>query len=190
MYHLDEATGSTSKDSTSDGYNCTPTGNPTQGTGEINGALTFNGSTQYTSRTNPSGLNFERTDPFTVSSWAKPNTASTARELAVSKIMGGSPYTGWDCMMNGYSGIQSTGVVSFDLTSSSGVSEALVYTSSPTHMNDGNWHLYHFTSDGSGTAGGLKIYEDGIAQATTTQFDNLTASILSTADFDISGQQE
>ena len=91
--------------------------------------------------------------------------------------------------MDGYGPFQSTGVVSFDLVSSAGISEALVHTSSPTHMNDGNWHLYHFTSDGSGTAVGLKIYEDGIAQATTTQFDNLTGSILSTADFDISGQQ-
>jgi len=189
VYHLDEATGSTSKDSTGSGYNCTPTGNPTQGTGEIKGALTFNGSTQYVSAVNPSGMNFERTDPFTVSYWAKPNTASTARELAVSKIMNTGPYTGWNCMMNGYGALQSTGVVTFDLTSNPGVSEALVHTSSATNMNDGNWHLYHFTSNGSSTAAGLKIYEDGIAQATTTQFDNLTASIRSTADFDISGQQ-
>jgi len=188
-YHLDEATGSTSKDSTSSGYNCTPTGSPTQGTGKIKGALTFNGSTQYTSRTNPSGLNFERTDPFTVSFWAKPNTASTARELAVGKILNSGTYTGWNCMMNGYGPFQSTGVVSFGLVSSAGVNEALVYTSSATNMNDGNWHLYHFTSNGSSTAAGLKIYEDGIAKATNTQFDNLTASIRSTADFDISGQQ-
>ena len=69
-YHLREATGSTSKDSTSDGYDCTPTGNPTQGTGKIKSALTFNGSTRYTSSTNPSGLNFERSDPFPVSYWA------------------------------------------------------------------------------------------------------------------------
>src|SRR4029077_19161455 len=111
------------------------------------------------------------------------------RELAVSKIMNSGTYTGWHSDMNGYGPFQSTGVVSLGLVSSAGVSEALVYTSSPTNMNDGNWHLYHMTSDGSGTAAGLKIYEDGIAKATTTQFDNLTGSIRSTADFDISGQQ-
>jgi hypothetical protein len=189
VYHLDEATGSASKDSSVSGYNCTPTGNPTQGAGEIQGALSFNGSTQYTSRINPSGLNFERTDPFTVSYWVKPNTASTARELAVSKIMNVGPYTGWYCMMNGYGSIRVTGVVSFGLLNAPGSNSAVVYTSSPTHMNDGNWHLYHFTSNGSSTAAGLKIYEDRIAKATTTQSDNLTASIRSTADFDISGQQ-
>src|SRR4029450_1612657 len=85
VYHLDEATGSASKDSSVSGYNCTPTGNPAQGTGRINGALSFNGFNQYTSRINPSGLNFERTDPFTVSFWAKPNTASSAREGGVRK---------------------------------------------------------------------------------------------------------
>src|SRR4029077_16226960 len=111
------------------------------------------------------------------------------RELAVSKIMNSGTYTGWHSDMNGYGPFQSTGVVGFGLVSSAGVSEALVYTSSPTNMNDGNWHLYQFTSSGSGTAAGLKIYEDGIAKATTTQFDTLTASIRSTADFDISGQQ-
>src|SRR4029453_1566912 len=189
VYHPDEATGSTSKDSTSSGYNCTPTGSPTQGPGKIKGALSFNGSSQYTSRTNPAGLNFERTDPFTVSFWAKPNTSSTVREGAVSKIMTPGPYTGWECMMNGYSSYQSTGVVSFGLGSIAGSNQALVYTASPTNMNDGNWHLYHFTSNGSSTAAGLKIYEDGIAKATNTKFDNLTASIRSTADFDISGQQ-
>ena len=118
-----------------------------QGTGEINGALSFNGSTQYTSRTNPSGLNFERTDPFTVSFWAKPNTSSTAREEAVSKIMNSPPYTGWECMMNGYSNVSSTGVVSFGLNSSAGSNAAIVYTSSATNMNNGSWHLYHFTSN-------------------------------------------
>ena len=189
VYHLDEATGSTSKDSTSDGYNCTPTANPTQGTGKINGALSYNGSTQYISAVNPSGLNFERTDPFTVSFWAKPNAFSTAREEAVSKILNTSPYTGWECMMNGYSNVQSTGVVSFGLTSIAGSNAAIVYTSSATNMNNGNWHLYHFTSNGSGSAAGLKIYEDGIAKATRTKVDALTASIRSTTNFNTSGQQ-
>src|SRR5207244_10438530 len=57
VWHVDEPTGSASKDSTSNGYNGTPTANPTQGTGRINGGLTFNGSTQYVSAVNPAGLN-------------------------------------------------------------------------------------------------------------------------------------
>jgi hypothetical protein len=187
VYHLSEATGSTSKDSTSNGYNGTPIANPTQGTGKIDGSLTFNGSTQYVSAVNPAGMNFERTDPFTVSFWAKPN--STARAEAVVKIMGSSPYRGWECMTNGYSGVQSTGVVSFGLNSISRSNVVIVYTSSATNLNDGNWHLYHFTSNGSSTAAGLKIYEDGIAKATTTYFDTLTSSMQSTAPFEISGHE-
>ena len=91
--------------------------------------------------------------------------------------------------MNGYSNVSSTGVVGFGLNSSAGSNAAIVYTSSATNMNNGSWHLYHFTSDGSSSAAGLKIYEDGIAKPTSTNIDTLTASIHSAADFDISGQQ-
>jgi len=44
VWHLKEATGATSADSTANGYNATPLNSPTQGAAKIDGGLTFNGS--------------------------------------------------------------------------------------------------------------------------------------------------
>lgn len=47
VWHLAQATGTNATDSTSNAATATQTASPTQGSGEIDGSLAFNGSTQY-----------------------------------------------------------------------------------------------------------------------------------------------
>src|SRR5450759_3597652 len=49
VWHLAQATAANVLDSTSNGVTGTPTASPVQSTGNIDGALSFNGSTQYVS---------------------------------------------------------------------------------------------------------------------------------------------
>src|ERR1700726_4919653 len=49
VWHLKEATGTNVSDSTSNALTATQNNSPTQGAGQIDGSLAFNGSTQYLS---------------------------------------------------------------------------------------------------------------------------------------------
>lgn len=80
VYHLKEATGSNPADSTSNANNATQNNSPTQGAGQIDGSLTFNGSTQYLS---VSGSSANITGDKTVEIWIKP--ASFSQDAGVSQ---------------------------------------------------------------------------------------------------------
>ncbi|KKT58929.1 MAG: protease Do, partial [Parcubacteria group bacterium GW2011_GWC1_45_13] len=51
--------------------------------------------------------------------------------------------------------------------------------------NDGGWHHYTVTYDGSSFASGIKIYEDGISLALNVASDSLTGSILNNVNVEI-----
>jgi concanavalin A-like lectin/glucanase superfamily protein len=186
VYHLKEATGSNPADSTANALALTQTASPVQGAGQIDGSLAFNGTTQWLTRTNPALLNFDVANAFSASFWAKPNAFTGTREFLVCKILGTSPFNGWCFSMDGYGNTNTTGILGIDLVSSTSGS-LLVNTSAATNMHDGNWHLYHYTYDGSNTPAGCAIYEDGVSKALFTTTNTLTGSITSTANFKISG---
>lgn len=73
VWHLKEATNSGSADATSNGNTGTPQNSPAQGTGQIDGSLTFNGSTQYDNVADASSLDI--TSAITVESWIKFSTS-------------------------------------------------------------------------------------------------------------------
>lgn len=74
IYHLAESTGSNNLDSTSNGYTLTPANSPTQGTGQIDGSLAFNGTNQYTVQASAATIVNPASTDFTISTWLNATT--------------------------------------------------------------------------------------------------------------------
>lgn len=84
-WKFDEGGGSTAADSSGQGNDGTLNGSPlpTWTTGQINGALSFDGTSQYVSSTNSSSLEIYNS-PITVAFWMKMNNTATS-QIAVLK---------------------------------------------------------------------------------------------------------
>ena len=98
VWHLKEATGATSADSTSNGNNATPLNSPTQGAAKIDGGLTFNGlaSGMEDNVSSTFGLG---TASVTMECWAY--LSSTSLHGAFIKIGGISPNQGYGIGVGG-----------------------------------------------------------------------------------------
>ena len=90
VWHLDEATGSSSADATSNGNNAAPLNSPAQGAAKISGGLTFNGTTMEDNVSSTFSLG---TVNVTMECWA--NLSSTSLHGAFIKIGGTSPNQGY-----------------------------------------------------------------------------------------------
>jgi len=85
VWHLKESTGSNASDSTSSGATATQNNSPTQGAGQIDGSLAFNGSTQYLSVAS-SAVNV--TGDRTFEAWINVNTFTSAARLYINNVDG------------------------------------------------------------------------------------------------------
>jgi Concanavalin A-like lectin/glucanases superfamily len=133
-------------------------------------AVLFDGTNEHVSVGDV--LGFEYTSPFSISCWAK--TSNAVFQMLVAK-MGDTP------VYQGYALSIVAGQLSFFLGSDvSGTNFLQVDTS--TTYNDGNWHHVCITWDGNGTpgAGGVNIYVDGVAVATSVTQNTLSATIITT----------
>ncbi|RLD09488.1 MAG: hypothetical protein DRI44_08360 [Chlamydiae bacterium] len=176
-FHLDEATGSTVIDSGPSGYNGTPVNNPTSITGKLGGALSFNGTNQYTKHGNV--LNFNATDPFSIEFWMK--TTSTNTHLIISKAVDGGTYRGWYVMQIG-------NTIYFRLFSDA--ASAGIKCNASATLSDGNWHHVVITYDGSCNANNVKFYVDNVLRTTSVTMNSLspTDDTTNTVDFQLSGR--
>lgn len=118
-----------------------------------------------------SELQFERTDSFSFAFWIKTTDGTT----------NGSLFGNLDAAPEneGYELGMISGELSILLASDIGGSDYLHVRSSTT-IHDGFWHHIIVTYDGSSTAAGVNMYEDGALMGMTTEQDTLTASIVST----------
>lgn len=174
LAHLDEQSG-TIVDSTGQGSNGTQSGGVTyDADGKISTALSFDGSDDYVSFGNR--LGFERTDTFSIGTWIK--TSEGAVGMA-GKLEGSSPYTGWFFQLNG------VGKPTLILSNTWG-SNWLVGTADFA-VNDDSWHHVLATYDGSSDKVGVKIYVDGDSKDITGDPSTLSASILNSKNFQVSG---
>jgi hypothetical protein len=122
-------------------------------------------------------LDFERTDPFSVSCWFR--TLSSSLQFMVAKQEAAAP-TGWALFMSG-------GKVQFEMINTFPTNYVNVLTD--VRWNDGNWHHALATYDGSSSASGSTIYIDGVAAATSIGADSLSASTLNAADLYIGSRE-
>lgn len=73
VHHYKDGTTLSLIDSTSNGFNGTGTGTPTAAVGQIDGAIEFNGTSQYVT---DSTFAMANGDPFTMSCWVNPDTSA------------------------------------------------------------------------------------------------------------------
>ncbi len=148
--------------------------------GKIDGGLNFDGTNDSVSIANESKFDFDRLDTFSISFWIKPDTTSTVTQIPVSKMVNAAPFTGWNVVTNlDCITLDTAGYLCVQLYNDDSPANFIeVRSTSATNLNNGNWHNYVFTYNGSSAASGVKIYEDGTSLDVTTDSDTLTATIL------------
>lgn len=150
-----------------------PTGTMTYVTGALSGSYTvpnthfnFDGSEIVDAGT-ANNLNFEWTQPFTITCWLR--TKSTSSMFIIAKFL--SVSTGWIGGVNG--------TLNFQVSNVNNVNDFTC--SGSTSVNDGLWHFCVISYDGSGKAGNVKFYVDSNLDTTSVGRNNLSGSILNTA---------
>ena len=167
---LNESSGTNVLDSSGNGRDGTTYNSPLWVVGKLNNCLSFDGVNQYVNCGNIA--NFERTQSFSLECWFK--TSSGGATLIMLDRFYMPTIIGYQLYMN-------AGQIYFILISSGGGSACQIKTNST--FNNNVFHHVITTYNGSSTAAGIKIYVDGVLQATTTVNDNLSATILNSADF-------
>ncbi len=135
--------------------------------GRVNGSTTYDGNDSI-DLGNPSSLQFERTDPFSISTWIK--TTSENNYSLFSKQESSGNYAGYNLQTG------SSGYIYFQLINTYS-SNGLEVRTGDTNYNDGNWHHVLVTYDGNSSASGVQIYFDGTPQQLTTLQNNLSLSV-------------
>lgn len=145
--------------------------------GVIGQGFSFNGSTDIKIGDTP--FDFERTDPFTISTWIK------ATSISVDNFIFGknTGATGYQMVMRG-------GSNEIRVRLSNAANNRIVIDTLGVNILDGDWHQIVMTYDGSSLASGVNIYVDSIPVSTSVVDDNLTLSILHNTEFVIGNQEE
>lgn len=136
--------------------------------GNVGQAMFFNGTTDYVKMGNV--LAFERTNPFSVSVWAKRNILGINQRF-LGKMKNSAGNRGWVLQFG------STNKVSLALNNTSGTNSLVVDTTS-TFTDTIDWHHYVVTYDGSSSPSGVFIYVDGVRQGTSASFNSLSATMV------------
>ncbi|MFA6096459.1 MAG: LamG-like jellyroll fold domain-containing protein [Candidatus Paceibacterota bacterium] len=154
-------------------------------------SLQFDGSDDYAAIANESNFDFERDRAFSITAWLKPDASSTGIQEVITKASDYSPYRGWHLITNYYFPTSQVraGTISFMMVNTWSSNAITVSTTSPSMLNDGGWHHYVITYDGSSLASGVRIYEDGISLGVTIDENSLSNTILSDAPVTIGARQ-
>ena len=128
-------------------------------------------------------FSFDRTTPFSVTTWVKGDSANNDSTL-VGKMLQGNGYTGWELHVGSPSG---AGRLNVWLINNYGAN--YIEVQSPTLVLDSAWHHVGFTSDGSGRAAGVRIYVDGVDATGVISADSLTGTLRNTVELDLGTRQ-
>ena len=128
------------------------------------GSIVFDGTNDYVEIQNQ--IQFDQTDPFTLSSWV--NSPNVSNELIINNenIL----YTGYRLNINVNANIE------IGLRSSISDDIAIETLNS---INAGTWYHIVGTYDGTSNVSGMKIYINGVEEDTNTISNTLTSSTLS-----------
>jgi hypothetical protein len=149
------------------------------------GDLTAGGSSHFATRfdgvneyvTMGDVLGFEYTEAFSISHWIK--TTDTNAFTVCKSTIGSNQYRGYGVGLN-------AGYVDWRLRSDNATNNQ-IHAIGTTLVNDGDWHHVVVTWDGNASPGaaGLHIYVDGGPDEAVPDIDNLSATITSTAPFNL-----
>ncbi len=140
-------------------------------------SMVFDGVDEHIVIGDVTELQFERTDPFSLSVWFKQDVAGL--DMLISKLENTSPFPGYEIY------VVSTGEINFQLLNDTTTN--LMQARTFTTFNDDHWHHVLCTWDGdvAGGGAGARIYVDGVSQRLNIIQDTLTGSIANTAPFQI-----
>lgn len=178
-WKLDETSGTAAADSSGSANTGTLQNAPAWTTGGMdNGALTLNGTNQYVDVGNASTLNFERTQPFSVSAWIYPLASGSGYEPIVSKRDYSGTFQGIE--FDDDMGCFCLFATLFGTGGSSGLQ---VYGS--TSISFSAWHHVVMTYDGTSSSASVKLYLDGVSETVSVPWNDLASSILNSANMTI-----
>lgn len=140
------------------------------------GSVRFDGVNEYA--TMGDILNFERTDPFSVSFWVRCPTPPSPASVPISKMTSPSTSRGWAVYLS------QDGSVSLALYSDYSASNRLQSYALAT-LADGAWHHVVIVYDGSSIAANVKFIIDGTLRTTGVSYDTLSATIVGTANLQL-----
>ncbi len=154
VYHFPNGSSLGVNDSTSNALNGT-NHSATASTGQIDGGISFNGSSQYVSLGDPASVDFGSSD-FAFSAWINPTSNSTRAQILAKDVSGGRQFL-WDIADNGTG---STRAVIFD-----GSGNNTAYDSGNI-LSANTWaHLVVVRSGNS--PGAFLLYKNGASQTFT-----------------------
>jgi len=169
-WSLNETTGTNVPDTSGFGRNGTTVNNPSWVAGKLNNCLRFNGSSQYVTFGNIA--DWESTDRFSIAGWFK---TSNPNGMLMSKMVQLGTYRGWVVFNNAAGGVAV--IISNDVS-------ANLYLDKETTvggLNNGAWHQYVVTYNGSRLASGVTIYVDGAPAACSVLRDTLGTGTIKNA---------
>ena len=146
-------------------------------------SLDFDGVNDYVDCGNASALNFERTDPFSLSVWVKPSNVTNYRMLVTKKGVNGTD--------PGYQWFMLGDIMYFDFVHSfTGNKYIRVTKSFAYNWNVGTWYHFVVTYDGSSNASGVNFYRDGSQLSSlTTVMDGLDDSTTNSTSVTLGSRQ-
>ena len=148
------------------------------------------GNGGFVSISNSASLNFESTNPFSISAWMKtPPAYSGMSPLPGRWFSPGRISKEYELHYRTGTGIMVWIINNFSGSAGSG---AAIQVSSGIPVADGNWHQVAFTYDGSGLAAGVKIYVDGTNDPAPVVFGNTlgTQTIQNNVNFNIGSRDD
>lgn len=187
-WKFDDGSGTSATDSTGNGNTGTLTNGPTWTTGRKGGALYFDGTDDYV-EVPYAGIDFERTEAFTISVWAiwedylPPGwwQAIIGRYIVLPGPVGRGTLFAHMKNADTYNNANSMGVWLM-----SGVAYSHIIVGTPTNSFPPDvWTHAVMTYDGSSTANGVKVYKNGVSQTLTVYFDSITSTIKTNTNWRI-----
>ena len=152
--------------------------NPTELGSFVNGltvndnAYSFDDTNDYITFGNTSTLNFEWNDPHSIEVWLKRSNSGSS--YIVGKNESSGNYRGTEFTFSGADAVQ------YLLRNTNSASNRIFSRTTYTY-NDGLWHQFVVTYDGSGNASGIGIYADTVSDVNAIDNGNITGGITSTA---------
>lgn len=138
------------------------------------GAFMFDGVNDGVSLSgDPAAVSFDYNTPFSIGAWVK-TSALGVQQSIVTKMANSAPYTGYDLHL------MPTGQLELHIINTWPTNNITIKTANP--VSAGNWHYVVMTYSGNSAASGAKLYVDGVAQPTTTVYDNLSASTITSTN--------
>jgi len=147
----------------------------------------FDGVNDYVGMGNV--LDFERTDSFSISTWAKLHTGDFTTNVLVSKMANVIPFRGYLLWARGSGSLSRA--IQFLLRSSHETPTNVVSVVTPNNVWDvDEWVHVVATYNGNSLASGVKIYIDSVNQVLDIEQDSLSNSTLNSNPFNIGSRND